>query len=154
MPNTQSGGAVGAPLIIGHRGAAAHAPENTLESFRLAFEDFKAGMIEFDVRLSRDQIPVVIHDATLDRTTKTPFVWGFGVEKDQRFTELLEKKLTNTEVLNLGCSGYGQDQELLLLKREGLRYAPDLIMVVIDAASDFENNSSFFQYGLYKPFFR
>jgi glycerophosphoryl diester phosphodiesterase len=62
------------PLIIGHRGAAAIAPENTLASFTRAFADGADG-IEFDVRLTRDHIPVIIHDATLKRTaTRTGFV--------------------------------------------------------------------------------
>jgi len=52
------------PLIIGHRGASASAPENTLSAFKSAFDD-GAGGIELDVRLSRDGVPVVIHDATL-----------------------------------------------------------------------------------------
>jgi glycerophosphoryl diester phosphodiesterase len=55
------------PLIIGHRGAPVHAPENTLASFGLAFEGGADG-IEFDVRLARDGVPVVIHDASLKRT--------------------------------------------------------------------------------------
>ncbi len=55
------------PLIIGHRGASAHAPENTLVAFERAFEDGADG-VEFDVRLARDGVPVVIHDATLRRT--------------------------------------------------------------------------------------
>jgi len=55
------------PFIIGHRGASAHAPENTLAAFDLAF-DAGADGIEFDVRLARDGVPVVIHDATLKRT--------------------------------------------------------------------------------------
>ncbi|HEX8178113.1 MAG TPA: glycerophosphodiester phosphodiesterase family protein [Pyrinomonadaceae bacterium] len=59
------------PLIIGHRGAAAVAPENTLVSFARAFADGADG-IEFDVRLARDQVPVVIHDATLRRTAARP----------------------------------------------------------------------------------
>ena len=57
------------PLVIAHRGASAHAPENTLEAFRLAFDRFKVDMIEFDVRVTLDGIPVVIHDARLERTT-------------------------------------------------------------------------------------
>ena len=62
------------PLIIGHRGAAAVAPENTLVSFTRAFADGADG-IEFDVRLTRDHIPVVIHDASLKRTAaRTGFV--------------------------------------------------------------------------------
>ncbi len=55
------------PLIIGHRGAAAVAPENTRAAFALALADGADGL-EFDVRLARDGIPVVIHDATLRRT--------------------------------------------------------------------------------------
>src|SRR6476660_771383 len=55
------------PLIIGHRGASAVSPENTLAAFSRALDDGADG-IEFDVRLSRDRVPVVIHDATLKRT--------------------------------------------------------------------------------------
>jgi glycerophosphoryl diester phosphodiesterase len=56
------------PLKIGHRGAAGEAPENTLPSFELALRQGADG-IEFDVQLSSDGVPVVIHDARLDRTT-------------------------------------------------------------------------------------
>lgn len=56
------------PLIIGHRGAAGEAPENTLAAFELAVRQGAEG-IEFDVHLSADGVPVVIHDARLDRTT-------------------------------------------------------------------------------------
>jgi len=59
------------PLIIGHRGASAHAPENTIAAFRLAMEVGSDG-IEFDVRLSRDGIPFVIHDDNLRRTGLDP----------------------------------------------------------------------------------
>ena len=55
------------PLILGHRGSSAVAPENTLAAFSRAIRDGADG-IEFDVRLARDQIPVVVHDATLKRT--------------------------------------------------------------------------------------
>jgi glycerophosphoryl diester phosphodiesterase len=64
LPNSIS---TGSPLIIGHRGASAVAPENTLTSFGRAFADGAVG-IELDVRLARDGIPVVIHDASLRRT--------------------------------------------------------------------------------------
>jgi glycerophosphoryl diester phosphodiesterase len=63
------------PLILGHRGASAVAPENTLAAFSLAIRDGADG-IEFDVRLSRDRVPVVIHDATLKRTGLTEGVIG------------------------------------------------------------------------------
>ncbi len=55
------------PLIIGHRGASAVAPENTLLAFEEALK-LGADGVEFDVRLARDEVPVVIHDRTLSRT--------------------------------------------------------------------------------------
>ncbi len=55
------------PLIIAHRGSSAVAPENTLAAFKQAIRDGADG-IEFDVRLASDGVPVVIHDATLQRT--------------------------------------------------------------------------------------
>ena len=54
--------------IIGHRGASAVAPENTMAAFREAIRVGSDG-IEFDVRLTRDGVPVIIHDNTLRRTT-------------------------------------------------------------------------------------
>jgi glycerophosphoryl diester phosphodiesterase len=54
-------------LLIAHRGASAVAPENTIAAFQAAI-DAGADGIEFDVRLARDGVPVVIHDATLSRT--------------------------------------------------------------------------------------
>jgi glycerophosphoryl diester phosphodiesterase len=55
-------------LNIGHRGASADAPENTLVAFELALRQGADG-IELDVHLSSDGMPVVIHDARLNRTT-------------------------------------------------------------------------------------
>ncbi|WP_298669777.1 glycerophosphodiester phosphodiesterase family protein [uncultured Methanofollis sp.] len=54
-------------FIIGHRGARAVAPENTLRALEVGMAC--ADYVEVDVRLSRDGVPVIMHDATLDRTT-------------------------------------------------------------------------------------
>jgi glycerophosphoryl diester phosphodiesterase len=59
----------GAPLLVAHRGGSGLAPENTLAAFRNAVETWGADMIELDVHASRDGHCVVIHDATVDRTT-------------------------------------------------------------------------------------
>ena len=56
------------PFILGHRGASADAPENTLAAFALAREQGADG-IEFDVQLSKDGHIVVFHDQTVDRVT-------------------------------------------------------------------------------------
>lgn len=55
-------------LTIGHRGVKGHAPENTLASFKKAIE-MRVDMIELDVHLSKDLVPMVIHDDTVNRTT-------------------------------------------------------------------------------------
>lgn len=70
------------PMKIGHRGAAGHAPENTLASFRRALEMGCAG-IEFDVHRSRDGHLVVIHDPFLERTTNLK-----GIARDLTLAEI------------------------------------------------------------------
>lgn len=70
------------PLILAHRGASAYAPENTLAAFRLA-RQMGADGIELDVQLTRDRVPVVIHDDTVNRTTN-----GQGVVTEMNVGEL------------------------------------------------------------------
>lgn len=63
--------------IVGHRGAMAHAPENSVESFLLA-EELGADEIELDVRLTADGAAIVLHDATLDRVAADESGRGLG----------------------------------------------------------------------------
>ncbi len=70
------------PRIIGHRGACAHAPENTLASIRKAAA-LGARWVEFDVRLTADGRLAVIHDETVDRTTD-----GHGRVADMTLSDL------------------------------------------------------------------
>ena len=70
------------PIIFAHRGASAHAPENTLAAFELALAQGADG-IELDVKLSADGHVVVIHDPTTDRTTG-----AHGRVKDLSLAEL------------------------------------------------------------------
>src|SRR5207245_7977846 len=56
------------PPVIGHRGAAARAPENTLAGLRCA-KELGCAWVEFDVRLTGDGALVLCHDSRLDRTT-------------------------------------------------------------------------------------
>ncbi len=73
------------PTVFAHRGASAHAPENTLASFKLAVQQ-GAPAIELDVKLTADKEVVVLHDPTLDRTTN-----GKGALSDFTLAEI--KKL-------------------------------------------------------------
>jgi len=70
------------PLIIAHRGDSAHVPENTLASFAAALE-VGADLVEFDVQLTKDGAVVVIHDATVNRTTD-----GRGRVHDMTLTQI------------------------------------------------------------------
>ena len=68
----------GGMFVIGHRGARAVEPENTLRAIRAGMKC--AGYVEVDVRLSRDRVPVILHDAGLERTTNgAGHVGDFGL---------------------------------------------------------------------------
>jgi len=70
------------PVNLAHRGASALAPENTIKAFRLATEA-GAGGLELDVHMTRNGHIVVIHDATVDRTTN-----GTGAVSEMTLDEL------------------------------------------------------------------
>lgn len=69
--------------IVAHRGWSGKAPENTMAAFSLALTHPEIEAIELDVHLSKDGIPVVIHDYTIDRTTD-----GSGAVVDYTAEEL------------------------------------------------------------------
>ncbi|MDR1914113.1 MAG: glycerophosphodiester phosphodiesterase [Clostridiales bacterium] len=82
--------------IWAHRGACHFAPENTLESFKLAV-DMGADGVELDIQLAKDGEIVVIHDETIDRASN-------GWVKDYTLAELRKFKIpTLAEVLKLIC---------------------------------------------------
>lgn len=104
--------------LIGHRGVAGLRPENTLCSFRLAAE-MGLNWIEFDVQLSKDNVWIVMHDNSVDRTTNAHgLVQDFSAEEitnfeaglwfrppypDQKVPTLLET-LQLAQELNLFCN--------------------------------------------------
>lgn len=79
---------------IGHRGAGGYAPENTIASMRKAIELGVDGF-EFDIQLSKDGVPVVIHDETLERTTN-----GKGLVNDFTWEELQKLSAGNKDFPN------------------------------------------------------
>jgi hypothetical protein len=76
------------------------------------------------------------------------------VEQSERFTEKLRDKLPDWSVYNLGVSGYGTDQEYLLLKRQYDFYQPQIVFLVFCRDNDDQDNSRNTRYGIYhKPYF-
>lgn len=113
------------PLVIGHRGAMAMAPENTLSSFRLALEQGADG-IECDVHLTRDGQVVVMHDFTLDRTST-----GQGAIADHPLSDLLHLDAGSWYDARFGGEPVPTlDATLALLSDESHRRNKPLLMVI------------------------
>lgn len=83
------------------------------------------------------------------------FTAGYGIPKDKRFTNVLMDRLPfGYEILNMGIWGYSTDQELLVLKEKGLKYNPDILIVVMFIDDIHNNNLLSVHDGLYlKPKF-
>ena len=86
------------PALVGHRGARAFAPENTLPAIERAAE-FGCSMVEIDVHLSRDGVPVVHHDDTLRRCTDI-------AERDPARADAWLSDLTLAELRTLDAGGW------------------------------------------------
>jgi hypothetical protein len=80
------------------------------------------------------------------------FTFGQCVADDESFAAQLERRIAPGEVLNLAVHGYGHDQMLLRLRRDGLPYAPDLVLLGFFNADVERNQLSFRDYA--KPHFR
>ena len=112
--------------IIGHRGAAGYERENTLVSFHKAI-DMGLDWVEFDVRLSKDAVPVVVHDANLSRvfgsraqverlSAQTLGEWG--VPSLDEVLTLLESRQVGAYVEIKACTPAGLDQVLERVKND------------------------------------
>lgn len=97
-------------LVIAHRGASGEYPENTVLAFNQAMR-MGADALELDVRASADNVPVVIHDPTLERTTD-----GSGLVKQKQLAELKE--------LDAGCG------EAVPTLNEVLELFPDTPLII------------------------
>ena len=74
------------PKLIGHRGVKDLCPENTLESILKAF-DLGLSFVEIDVKISKDKVPILLHDDTLDRTTNGS---GLAIDYDYEYIKKLD----------------------------------------------------------------
>lgn len=81
------------------------------------------------------------------------FVWGYDAEADERFTDLMQEKKPQWRIINAGVSGYGTDQELLLLKRFGAAIQPDHVLLIFSDNDRLDNSANLGYGGYFKPYF-
>ena len=105
-------------INIAHRGYSGKFDENTMLAFKKAIE-YKADGIETDVQLSKDGVPVIIHDETLDRTTN-----GHGFVKDYTLEEL--KKFRTKSVPRVQALKTDALEEIEYLKSNILKESEDI----------------------------
>jgi len=80
------------------------------------------------------------------------FAWGFGVQHDECFSEILEREHVDWEVIDAGVSGYGTDQELLYFRDQGVRFQPDVVLLLFHE-NDLYGNTIAEAYWYSKPYF-
>ncbi len=92
------------PKVIGHRGAKAYAPENTLASFREARRR-GATWVEMDIKLTSDGVPIVMHDASLKRTTGVDRLVALTPRAElPKEVPTFEEAIACFQELGLGCN--------------------------------------------------
>jgi glycerophosphoryl diester phosphodiesterase len=133
-------------LVIGHRGAAGVAPENSLEALR-AGVDAGADMLEFDIRMTSDHIPVLIHDGNLLRThKKRVFVANATFDRLRELTADSPSPIVSLEaildefygevLLNIELKQHDMAADIIaLLKRKYIKRKSDWDLFVFSAFS-------------------
>ncbi len=82
------------------------------------------------------------------------FTWGFDAEVNERFTDLLQEALPQYGMVNAGVSGYGTDQQFLLMERLWNHVNPKVVVITFCVDNDRDDNSSSFRYQQqHKPYF-
>lgn len=100
-----------------------------------------------DEELSSDGKPVIMF-------LGDSFVWGLDSEAEERFSDLLKPRLPNYRIVAAGVSGFGTDQEYLLMKRLWPKVKPSVVVLVFCALNDRQDNATNIRYEDYqKPYF-
>jgi hypothetical protein len=100
-----------------------------------------------DIEFSLDDRPTIMF-------LGDSFVWGLDAEADERFTDLLRPRIPNYKILAAGVSGYGTDQEYLLLQRLWPKVRPSVVVLIFCSQNDRLDNSTNIRYeGYQKPYF-
>ncbi len=102
--------------------------------------------------LRDDEYPLERTDRKRMLVLGDSFTWGFGVEHEERFSEVLESSHPDWEIINAGVSSYGTDQQFLYFKDSGKEYDPDLVLLLF-VPNDLTDNVSIHHSSHNKPRF-
>lgn len=131
---------VGTTMLSGHRAGGGIAPENTMMALENCVESdaYELDIFEFDIHLTADGVPVLIHDGTLDRTSDSAYI--FGAEDidvgDKTFAELKQ--------LNMGAQFENDDGETPFADLHGDEVPDDLRIISLEEALTYlESNGEY-----------
>ena len=118
-------------------------------------KQFKGGSRVIHVKHNKDGFRDVEHGSKKKKRIAflgDSYVWGFDVEYGERFTEYLQKRLPDWEMINMGVNGYSTDQEWILIQNWFDKYQPDIVFLVF-CDNDWYGNTTNFMHRYYKPYF-
>ena len=133
---------LGTTMLSGHRSGGGIAPENTMMALKNCVEsrEYQLDVFEFDIHLTADGIPVLIHDGTLDRTSDAASV--FGAEG----VRVGDKTLAELKQLNMGAKFRADDGSAPFAGLTGDAVPEELRIVTLDEALAYLESSGTYHY--------
>jgi len=133
-------------LLIAHRGASKHAPENTLSAFKLA-KDMGAKSIECDISFSKDKIPFIFHDDFLNRTTNSHGAVGSKTWQQLKTLDAgfwFAKEFHGEKILSLIdlMDWHKKNNDIYLnleIKSISPQYIPEYVQIILDVIDSKQN---------------
>ena len=133
---------LGKTMLSGHRAGGGIAPENTMMALKNCIEtdDYVLDIFEFDIHLTADGVPVLIHDGTLDRTSNAAEVFG------EEGVEVGDKTLSELKLLNMGAKFENDYGETPFADLKGNEIPDDLRITTLDEALSYLESCGKFSY--------
>lgn len=133
---------LGITMLSGHRSGGGIAPENTMMALQNCVNStvYQLDVFEFDIHLTADGIPVLIHDGTLDRTSDAAAVFG------QENVKVGDKTLAELKQLNMGAKFRNDDGQMPFAELTGAAVPDELRIVTLEEALAYLESSGRFHY--------
>ena len=127
-------------MLSGHRAGGGIAPENTMMALRncVQSDDYQLDIFEFDIHLTADGVPVLLHDATLDRTSDAPEYFG------QTEVDVGTKTFAELKNLNMGETFVADDGSMPFAGLRGDAVPAELRIISLEEALEYlESNGHY-----------